>query len=303
MPNVLLIMLFIFPIGLLYSTIAPLVLPFVLLFFITHYFVYLHQFLYVYDREFESGGQYFPRSMRHIWTGLFLFQLTMIGILAIQPGGAVPQFVIMIICLVITAFAMGLYDKTFKPMLKYLPVSLANPAVPVDPADINPHNVGSEQIMSKQAPINMSHQVPIDSSDQVRNYPDVKANDLEKAAKDTNLGEAAVQQNREADIPADQHTQVEATTYLHPSLYSQQPTVWLAEDDMGITQRQLEDLRSRNIKATSVGAHIPRNVKHKPCKVVLDEDRYSGKANGVPYDTDAFLPDQKGQSAGEAQAV
>ncbi|KAI8578473.1 hypothetical protein K450DRAFT_246997 [Umbelopsis ramanniana AG] len=225
----------VFVLGLLYSTIAPLVLPFVLLFFITHYFVYLHQFLYVYDREFESGGQYFPRSMRHIWTGLFLFQLTMIGILAIQPGGAVPQFVIMIICLVVTAFAMGLYDKTFKPMFKYLPVSLANPDVPVNPADINPHYVDGQQISAKQPPVNMSHQTPVGGSEQVRNYPAVNANDLEKATKDTNLGDTAAFQNREADIPADQNTQTEATTYLHPSLYSQQPTVWLAEDDMGIT--------------------------------------------------------------------
>jgi hypothetical protein len=279
------------------------VLPFVLLFFITHYFVYLHQFLYVYDREIESGGQYYPRAMRHIWTGLFLFQLTMIGLLAIQPGGAVPQLVIMIVCLVITAFSLGLYDKTFKPMLKYLPVSLANPDVPVNPEDINPNYVNGQQINSNRMPANKGHQVPIDGSDQTRNYPVAASNDLEKAAVAANLGEAAQHMNRQADIPADQHAQLEATTYLHPSLYSQQPTVWLAEDDMGITQRQLEDLQSRNIKATSVGAHIPRNIKYKPGKVVLDEDRFSGKDNGVPFDTDAFLPGQKGQSVDEVEAV
>lgn len=260
-------------IGLLYSCIAPLVLPFVLLFFLTRYFVYLHQFLYVYEREIESGGQCYPRAFRHIYTGLFLFQLTMIGLFAIQPGGAVPQLIIMVICLIVTAFAMLIYDRTFKPMLKYLPVSLANPAVPVDLNDISPDSASHKFIGNKQQGAN-------------------EADDLERNASGPVKGDNADMQHidRPREIPADAKHDEDANAYMHPSLIANQPTVWLAEDDMGITQRKLQELQARNIKATAKGATIPRNKKGNPTKVQLDEDRYSAQDYGVPYDEDSYLP-------------
>jgi len=268
----------IFCLGILYSCIAPLVLPFALLFFVTHYFVYLHQFLYVYDREIESGGQCFPRAIRHIYTGLFLFQLTMIGLLAIQPSGAVPQLIIMIIGLVVTAFAMFIYDKIFKPMLKYLPVSLANPAVPVDPRDISPD----------------SHEF----NDDKQKMGSLDA-DLEKTAGASAKGELLATQHIDRDIPVDDHDDPDAKAYFHPSLIANQPTVWLADDDMGITRRQLEELHARNIKATSKGATLPRNKKGQPGKVVLEDDRFTARDYGVPYEDDACIPGQKSSQSSD----
>ncbi|KAH8551573.1 hypothetical protein BGW37DRAFT_494178 [Umbelopsis sp. PMI_123] len=277
-----------FVLGILYSTIAPLVLPFVLLFFITHYFVYLHQFLYVYERDFESGGQCYPRAMRHIWTGLFLFQLTMIGLLAIQPGGAVPQFIIMIVCLVVTAFTMLFYDRIFKPMLKYLPVSLANPAVPVDP-----HEISTDTSTNQIGGTNQNPQLLTPTGQ----------TDLEKAAVPYKAGHATAHIECPGPAPADEGIDDDSKTYLHPALVDQQPTVWLAEDDMGITQHQLQQLRARNIKATSLGAQIPRKKNGKPAKVVVDEDRFSGKDNGVPYEKDAFVPGQKASPSLVTEAI
>ncbi|KAI9022248.1 hypothetical protein CLU79DRAFT_804328 [Phycomyces nitens] len=112
----------IFVLGIEYSTIAPLILPFVLLFFCFHYFVLLYQFMHVYERSYETGGRGFPRAIRHIYIGMFTWQVTMIGLFAVRGNQALGQLVIMIILLVVSAFSLALYDKAFKPLFKFLPI-------------------------------------------------------------------------------------------------------------------------------------------------------------------------------------
>ncbi|CAO3599611.1 unnamed protein product [Absidia cylindrospora] len=112
----------IFVLGIEYSTIAPLILPFVILFFCLNYFVYLYQFLYVYEMEYETGGRAFPRAIRHIYIGMFTWQLTMIGLMAVRGNEALGQLVVMIILLCVSIGALCLYDKSFKPLFKYLPM-------------------------------------------------------------------------------------------------------------------------------------------------------------------------------------
>ncbi|KAI9276353.1 hypothetical protein BY458DRAFT_433618 [Sporodiniella umbellata] len=113
----------IFILGLEYGVISPLILPFVLLFFCLQYFVYLYQFLYVYEIPYETAGLAFPRAIRHIYIGLFISQLTLIGLFAIRKE-ALGQMILMIVTLILTAFALFYYDRAFKPLFKFLPVSL-----------------------------------------------------------------------------------------------------------------------------------------------------------------------------------
>jgi hypothetical protein len=51
----------IFIIGLTYSVIAPLVLPFVVAFFGFGYLVMKYQLMYVYIPQYESGGRFWPK--------------------------------------------------------------------------------------------------------------------------------------------------------------------------------------------------------------------------------------------------
>jgi hypothetical protein len=112
----------IFVLGLEYAVIAPLIIPFIILFYAFNYFVYLYQFLYVYELEFETAGRAFPRAIRHVYVGLFTSELTLVGLFAIRKG-ATGQLVLMIITLVLTVFSLAYYDKAFKPLFKYLPIS------------------------------------------------------------------------------------------------------------------------------------------------------------------------------------
>ena len=95
--------LLIWTIGITYSIITPLILPFAMLYFGLAYFVYKYRFLFVFcewfdlrrrlqidgadsdpqylrtDRPYESRGQAWPLAYNRVGLGLLIFQVFMLG--------------------------------------------------------------------------------------------------------------------------------------------------------------------------------------------------------------------------------
>ncbi|KAI8901652.1 hypothetical protein BC833DRAFT_655373 [Globomyces pollinis-pini] len=74
----------VFVVGLMYSAIAPVILPFCTLFFLIGYFVYKYILLYVHIPMYESKGMATPYVVNRCLLGLFIMQLTMMGVLALK---------------------------------------------------------------------------------------------------------------------------------------------------------------------------------------------------------------------------
>ena len=72
--------LLIFTVGVVYAIIAPVVLPFVYLYFFLGYITKVYQSLYVYVPKFESGGMYWPPVFQRLTCSLLLGQFTCFGI-------------------------------------------------------------------------------------------------------------------------------------------------------------------------------------------------------------------------------
>ncbi|KAF9908611.1 hypothetical protein BX616_000069, partial [Lobosporangium transversale] len=126
-----------FCIGIVYATMAPLILPFVTLYFTLHYFVFRHQFLYVYLQPFETGGLAFPKAVKQVFTGIFISQITLFGIFLMKQadanfGPAVPQLVLLGILFVCTALALSNMNEAFNPLVEFLPVALFSDDLHVD---------------------------------------------------------------------------------------------------------------------------------------------------------------------------
>ncbi|KAG0298670.1 hypothetical protein BGZ98_000119 [Dissophora globulifera] len=125
----------IFCIGIVYSTIAPLILPFVTFYFTMHYFVYRHQFLYVYLQPVETGGLAFPKAVKQVYTGIFISQITLFGIFfmkQVSMGPAVPQLVLLFILIIITALSLRNLNEAFNPLVTFLPVALFSKDLHID---------------------------------------------------------------------------------------------------------------------------------------------------------------------------
>ncbi|KAG6545847.1 hypothetical protein Mapa_012808 [Marchantia paleacea] len=67
-------------VGLVYAVIAPLLPPFLLVYFALGYVVFKNQIMHVYEPAYETGGQYWPQVHNRIVAALFLMQITFVGI-------------------------------------------------------------------------------------------------------------------------------------------------------------------------------------------------------------------------------
>ncbi|KAJ3217944.1 Radial spoke head protein 3 [Dinochytrium kinnereticum] len=77
-------------IGLTYSAIAPLILPFCAAFFALNYFVHKYLLLYVHLPKYESAGMHAPMAIRRCLSGLMIMQISMMGVLAFKHGNKDP---------------------------------------------------------------------------------------------------------------------------------------------------------------------------------------------------------------------
>ncbi|RUP43321.1 hypothetical protein BC936DRAFT_137342 [Jimgerdemannia flammicorona] len=80
------VMLFFFTVGLLYSVIAPLVLPFTLVYFLLSTVVFRYLLMYVYATKIETGGQIWRVVFNRLLASTILFQLVMLGVLNLKGG-------------------------------------------------------------------------------------------------------------------------------------------------------------------------------------------------------------------------
>ena len=90
--------------GVVFAVIAPLILPFCLLYSIIGFFVWKHQIMYVYSYPYQTGGLLWPKFVDHVLVALLVAQLTAIGEFGLkegfyQAGWAVPLPFITVYCL------------------------------------------------------------------------------------------------------------------------------------------------------------------------------------------------------------
>lgn len=71
-----------FLLGLVYATVTPLILPFIIVFFAFAYLVFRHQIINVYDRKYESGAAFWPEVHKRIIVSLIISQLLLLGLLS-----------------------------------------------------------------------------------------------------------------------------------------------------------------------------------------------------------------------------
>nr|XP_023886615.1 CSC1-like protein At4g02900 [Quercus suber] len=67
--------------GLVYSVITPVLLPFIVAFFAFSFLIFRHQIINVYDQKYESGASFWPDVHRRIIIGLIIAQIIHMGLL------------------------------------------------------------------------------------------------------------------------------------------------------------------------------------------------------------------------------
>jgi hypothetical protein len=112
LPHVLLFVM----VGLTYSIITPLLLPFLLVYFILGYIVFRNQILHVYEPAYETGGQFWPHVHNRIIFCLVFLQVCFIGVFSVKGLGKGSLLVIPlpILTLLFNAHCRRLFYPNFK---------------------------------------------------------------------------------------------------------------------------------------------------------------------------------------------
>ncbi|XP_031262131.1 CSC1-like protein At4g02900 [Pistacia vera] len=73
---------FYFLLGLVYAVVTPILIPFIIVFFVFSYLVFRHQVINVYVQIYESGAAFWPDVHRRLIANLIISQLLLIGLLS-----------------------------------------------------------------------------------------------------------------------------------------------------------------------------------------------------------------------------
>ncbi|CAL5353843.1 hypothetical protein CsSME_00041941 [Camellia sinensis var. sinensis] len=104
-----------FLLGLVYSVITPILLPFIIVFFAFSYMVFRHQIINVYDQKYESGATFWPDVHRRIIIGLIISQLLLMGLMSTKGAENSTPFLIVLPVLTIWfhRFCKGRFESAF----------------------------------------------------------------------------------------------------------------------------------------------------------------------------------------------
>ncbi|KAJ9156119.1 DUF221 domain-containing protein [Pleurostoma richardsiae] len=125
-----------------YSCIAPLVLVFSGLGMCFTYVMYRYNLIYVYDTQtLDAKGLFYPRALMHLLTGLYLAEICLIGLFALQFAFA--PLILMVMFLVFTGLVHISLNDAVSPLLYNLPRTLAleNKEVEDIEGEQEPHDV------------------------------------------------------------------------------------------------------------------------------------------------------------------
>ncbi|KAI3874665.1 hypothetical protein MKW92_016004 [Papaver armeniacum] len=109
-----------FLLGLVYSVVTPILLPFIVVFFGFAYLVFRHQIINVYNQKYESGAAFYPDVQRRLITGLVISQLLLMGLMSSK--GAKQSTPLLIALPVLTIWFHRFCKSRFEPAFVKFPL-------------------------------------------------------------------------------------------------------------------------------------------------------------------------------------
>ncbi|XP_065029822.1 CSC1-like protein At3g54510 isoform X2 [Musa acuminata AAA Group] len=102
-------------IGMVYAVISPLLLPFLIIYFLLGYAVYVNQMQDVYDITYDTCGQYWPHIHHYLFITIILMQITMIGIFGLKskPGASVSTILLLLMTILFNEYCKIRFVPTF----------------------------------------------------------------------------------------------------------------------------------------------------------------------------------------------
>ncbi|XP_058225929.1 CSC1-like protein At3g54510 isoform X2 [Rhododendron vialii] len=102
-------------IGMVYSVVAPLLLPLLIVYFFLGYVVFINQIEDVYETTYETCGQYWPYIHRYIFLAIVLTQISMMGLFGLKskPAASFATIPLLLFTLMFNEYCKMRFNPTF----------------------------------------------------------------------------------------------------------------------------------------------------------------------------------------------
>ncbi|KAJ6595767.1 hypothetical protein DFH09DRAFT_1135552 [Mycena vulgaris] len=252
-------------IALVYSVISPIINGLACFTFFAFYQLYKYLFLWQFEQppSSDTGGLFFPKAITHIFVGLYLQQVCMIGLFFLtqdvnKKPSATPQGALMVVLLVFTILFQMLISNSYGPLKHALPLSLAEKtfsATPIERAETAATRNGSEA--HEMTETKKAHHMSMSSPHENEEYE--------------GLTERQKVGSRAARIKSE-----EEYGFAHPAASRPQRVVWFPRDRLGLAEEEERGCREAGVDVSLKDAEM--NEKGKvditgppPDLVLIDE--------------------------------
>ncbi|TRX99002.1 hypothetical protein FHL15_000344 [Xylaria flabelliformis] len=227
-------------------SIAPLMLGFATIGISLFYLAWRYKIFFVTDTKIDTRGLIYPRALKQLITGVYIAELSMIGLLATSV--AIGPLVLMIIFLVFTILLNISINSAIDPLLYNLPRTLAE-----EEAARSRH--GSIENGEKD----VDHAANLRSGATPNTVGNKKLGFFTKFLKPWQYCDYETMRklvpNDAFDVYNLYSEEVERDAYYPPSVTSATPLLWIPEDPLGISKQEVRDT-SKVIPITDEGCTL-----------------------------------------------
>jgi len=229
--------------------------------FFLFYMMWKYLFLYQLDQpqSGDTGGLFFPKAIQHTMVGLYVQQVCLAVLFFLSPKGkAVPEGIVMIILILVTAFWHIIINNSFNPLLHSLPLTLASKGYGIDDdgddrlSMVEAEGFGGDDVNAEKRMAAATERHRRDSSSgeegnvvDPRKTADIQTGTTGEAANA--YGNAVATEGKRNEGPTD---------FNHPASVEPQRVIWLPHDSLGLAQSQVEALREAGVEASTENATI-----------------------------------------------
>lgn len=278
-------------IGITYSIISPVMIIFTGLAFFVIYMAYLHNLIFVVQPS-EGRGIYYPRAIFQTFTGLYLSEVCLLGLFVVAKSWG--PLVLMAILIGVTAFVHVILQRSFEPLLYYLPRDLLrktdttlrnlgmyndeqNASAPFKQEKYGPNAAREDSLSSETAgPVSSQSRLELGQSGKPSGSSMPQVSSFTRYFKPHLYLRPSVIQNEilppcfyEASEPLTE--QQESGSYANPALTKENPVVWIPRDPYGLSEVEVQKMRSHDVQASDEGAWFEIDGKKKKSSIKYDE--------------------------------
>ncbi|KAF8882504.1 hypothetical protein CPB84DRAFT_1838177 [Gymnopilus junonius] len=233
-----------------YSIISPIINGFACATFFMFYMLYKYLFLYVYQQppSRDTGGLFYPKALQHVFVGMYVQQVCLCALFFLardqnKKASALPEAILMIVLIVLTAGFNLIIDNSYGPLITALPLSLQHRTYSAPTIEAHPPSSATTDAEARSAQPSIQEESITNDNENpslLSSSPNNKPTDSEDIAKEEDE---------------------ESYGFAHPAASRPQRIVWIPKDSLGLAEREKKGCRERGVKVSDRNAVMNESGK------------------------------------------